>query len=123
MQNYYLAASCCNMITHDKDINTHALQVNQAMKFGVPVVATNIAVEGMHVRDGQDCMVADSPEQFASKVAQVYTDCSLWHNLAQAASKNVAKWFSVNSAKADMLESLRLFPFHHRNTSLSRVVC
>ena len=47
------------------------LQVNQAMKLGVPVVATPLAMEGMHAADGQDCLLASDPAQFAVQVAKV----------------------------------------------------
>ena len=33
-------------------------KVNMAMSYGLPVVATPIAVEGMHVEAGEDVMVA-----------------------------------------------------------------
>ena len=35
-------------------------KVNQAMKYGVPVVLTRVAAEGMHTHDGVDCLLADS---------------------------------------------------------------
>lgn len=50
-------------------------KVNQAMKLGVPVVATRLAMEGMHARDGVDCMVADSAEEFADKVGRAVCHC------------------------------------------------
>jgi hypothetical protein len=46
------------------------LQVNQAMKLGVPVVATKIATEGMHIVDGVNCLVANNPREFAEKVGR-----------------------------------------------------
>lgn len=38
------------------------------MAAGVPVVATPIAVEGMHATDGVDCLVAATAGDFARKV-------------------------------------------------------
>ena len=46
-------------------------KVNQAMKYGTPMVTTPLAVEGMYASDGVDCMVATSPQGFADKVLQV----------------------------------------------------
>lgn len=47
-------------------------QVNQAMKYGVPVVATPLAVEGMFAQDGEECLIAWSAEEFAEKVSCLY---------------------------------------------------
>ena len=41
-------------------------KVNQAMAHGLPVVATGCAVEGMHLREGSDVLVADAAEAFAA---------------------------------------------------------
>ncbi len=49
-------------------------KVNMAMSYGLPVVATSPAAEGMHVRDGVDLLVADSPDEFADAVVRGYTD-------------------------------------------------
>lgn len=38
------------------------------MKYGVPVVATPLAVEGMFAQDGEECLIAWSAEEFAEKV-------------------------------------------------------
>ena len=38
------------------------------MKLGVPVVATPLAMEGTHGRDGDNCLVASDPAEFAAKV-------------------------------------------------------
>lgn len=46
-------------------------QVNQAMALGVPVVATTIAVEGMHAVSGHDCMVAHTLEELVQHLHQV----------------------------------------------------
>lgn len=50
---------------------TAVRQVNQAMALGVPVVATTIAVEGMHAVSGHDCMVAHTLEELVQHLHQV----------------------------------------------------
>ena len=44
-------------------------KVNLSMAHGQPVVATPCAVEGMHLVDGDDVLVADDAEAFADAVA------------------------------------------------------
>ena len=72
-------------------------KVNQAMLHGVPVVATPIAVEGMHISSGE-AVVADGAVEFARKLAEIYVDEAKWRNVAEAARLSVAKHFSVDVA-------------------------
>ena len=69
-------------------------KVNLAMSYGVPVVATPAAVEGMHLAPGEDAMVAEDPEQFATAIERLYRDESLWQRLAAAGVENVRRHFS-----------------------------
>lgn len=45
-------------------------KVNQAMQLGVPIVATSIAVEGMHAEDGKHCLIGNTAEELAEKVCR-----------------------------------------------------
>lgn len=77
------------------------------MKYGVPVVATPLAVEGMFPKDGEDCLVAASAQEFASKVVQAYTDWGLWERLVRGGHRNVKLHFSLERAKAMTLQVRR----------------
>jgi GT2 family glycosyltransferase/glycosyltransferase involved in cell wall biosynthesis len=69
-------------------------KVNLAMSYGLPVVATSAAVEGMHLVPGEDAMVADDPAAFADAIVRVYGDEALWTRLSQAGVANVRRHFS-----------------------------
>jgi GT2 family glycosyltransferase/glycosyltransferase involved in cell wall biosynthesis len=73
-------------------------KINLSMAHGQPVVATACAVEGMHLRDGDDVLVADDPAGFAAQVVRLYEDASLWERLARGGLDNVARHFSLESA-------------------------
>jgi len=75
-------------------------KVNMAMSYGLPVVATSIAVEGMHVRPGIDVMVADKPADFAAAIERAYIDPLLWQVLSDNGLKNVQEHFSFDAARA-----------------------
>lgn len=79
-------------------------KINQAMAHGLPVVATSPAVEGMHLRDGVDVLVADSPEHFAQAVLRLDADATLWETIATHALDNVATHFSLDAARQTMRE-------------------
>ncbi len=74
-------------------------KVNMAMSYGLPVVATTAAVEGMHVRAGDDVLVADSPSDFAAAIVRGYSDAALWRTLSDNGLQNVARHFSFDAAR------------------------
>ncbi|WP_052481237.1 glycosyltransferase [Gilvimarinus agarilyticus] len=73
-------------------------KVNEAMNYGIPVVATNCAVEGMHTVPGDDVMVAEDPREFAEAIAKVYQDAKLWQRLSQGGIDNLDAHFSPQAA-------------------------
>ncbi len=75
-------------------------KVNQAMSFGLPVVATTPSIEGMHLTPGSDVLVGDDPEAFAEAVVLVYRDQALWETLSAAGRDNVSRHFSREVATA-----------------------
>lgn len=74
-------------------------KINLAMAHGQPVVATTVAVEGMHLIPGRDVMTADTPEAFAQAVVRAYTDPALWQTLSDGGLRNVEKHFSLDVAR------------------------
>jgi len=74
-------------------------KVNQAMAHGLPVVATSPAVEGMHLIDGQDALVADDAGGFADAVLRLHGDEALWNRIAANGRDNVARHFSMDAAR------------------------
>jgi glycosyltransferase involved in cell wall biosynthesis len=77
------------------------------MTLGVPVVATSIAVEGMHIQDGRECLIADTPQMFAEKIVEVYRDCELWSRLVHAANDNIKRHFNTDIARAQFEKAVR----------------
>jgi len=74
-------------------------KVNMAMSYGLPVVATPAAVEGMHVRAGEDVLVAEKPADFAASILRIYNDAALWKKLSDNGLANVRKHFSFDAAR------------------------
>ncbi|MBN8886381.1 MAG: glycosyltransferase [Rudaea sp.] len=75
-------------------------KVNMAMSYGLPVVATATAVEGMHVDAGREVLVADKPADFADAVVRLYGDEALWNTLSANGLENVRSHFSFEAARA-----------------------
>jgi GT2 family glycosyltransferase/glycosyltransferase involved in cell wall biosynthesis len=95
-------------------------KINQSMGFGVPVIATSIAVEGMCLRDRQDVLIADKPEEFASALIDLYQSEDLWRRLS---GNSLKKTKSLYSADAATRKLSRLFSESHiaESTPLSIV--
>lgn len=74
-------------------------KVNMAMSYGLPVVATPIAVEGMHVAAGSDVLVAGDAAAFAAAVVRLYRDEALWNTLSANGLANVERHFSFAAAR------------------------
>lgn len=79
-------------------------KVLEAMALGTPVVATLSAVAGMQTVAGQDLLVADTPEAFATAVLRVLDDHSLWNNL----SKCGLSYITAHHNWEDILKRLML---------------
>lgn len=92
-------------------------KVNQAMAHGLPVVATTPAVEGMHLRDGFDVLVADDAAAFTDAVLRLYDDEALWNRIADNGRDNVARHFSMDAARGRVRD---LFLSGPRGSAASR---
>jgi len=83
-------------------------KVNQSMSRGLPVVATRPSIEGMHLVEGEEVLVADEPQAFAEAVARAYTDPALWNRLSRAGVENVRRHFSRDVARRGLQELFQL---------------
>ena len=81
-------------------------KVNLSMSHGQPVVATPMAIEGLHARDGEDVLVAETAEEFAAAIIRLYRDEALWRRLAQGGRENVRQYFSVDRARENLANIL-----------------
>jgi GT2 family glycosyltransferase/glycosyltransferase involved in cell wall biosynthesis len=83
-------------------------KVNLAMSYGLPVVATTPSVEGMHLREDEDVLVADDAAGFADAIVRLYRDEGLWNRLAANGRENIERHFSRAVARAALERLLTL---------------
>ncbi|PYJ50821.1 MAG: glycosyl transferase, partial [Verrucomicrobia bacterium] len=74
-------------------------KINQSMAYGVPVVATSLAVEGMMLADHEDILVADEPEGFAHALLELYESEDLWNRLSENGIKTTRALYSTETAR------------------------
>lgn len=92
--------------------------------YGVPSVATSIAVEGMGMVNGKHILVADDAESFAEKVVQLYTDETLWNRLSRESLELVKELYSYDAGKNRLLSLLKsLSGPHQADLKTTRINC
>jgi sugar transferase (PEP-CTERM/EpsH1 system associated) len=69
------------------------LKIYEAMAMEKPVVSTTVGAEGLPVRDGEELLLADEPEQFADAVVRVITDDNLAREIGNRAAVVVRRDF------------------------------
>src|SRR5205814_7565452 len=74
-------------------------KINQSMAFGVPVVATSLAVEGMGLTDREDVLVADEPKEFGRALIELYESEELWTRLSENGIRKTRALYSPDAAR------------------------
>jgi O-antigen biosynthesis protein len=83
-------------------------KVSLSMQYGVPVVATPVSAEGMYLEDGENVLIATTPEQFADAVIRLHSDEALWNKLSKAGLENIEAHFSRACAMRALARVLEL---------------
>ncbi len=74
-------------------------KINMSMSYGQPVVATGVAVEGMHLSPDHDVLVGDDASTLAAQISRLYGDEALWRRMSDAGIDNVRRHFSFEAAR------------------------
>lgn len=69
-------------------------KILEAMATKTPIVGTNLAIEGINVKNGVEALVAESSQNLASETIKVLTNPKLGEKLAQAAYTLVARQYN-----------------------------
>src|SRR6185312_5215750 len=83
------------------------LKIFEAMAMGKAIVSTTLGAEGLPISDGRNISIADSPEQFSSKVCQLLRDPEARRRLGSAARQLVEQHYSWSSVAAEFNDVLR----------------
>lgn len=73
-------------------------KINSSMAYGVPVIASTVAAEGMDLVHEHDVLIADDAAGFASQIVRAYDDENLWYALSDAGLANIERCFSFELA-------------------------
>ncbi|GBD97955.1 MAG TPA: glycosyltransferase [Nitrospirae bacterium] len=75
-------------------------KILESMAMGVPVVTSSLGLLGLQAMDMQDILVADTPDEFCSKIYKIYNDASLSERIKKNARSCITKNYSWDKIMA-----------------------
>ena len=87
-------------------------KVLNALARGTPCVLSPVAAEGTGLRDGEDCLIAERPQDWAEAIARLNDDAALWQRIADNARTHAARTYSFERGRDLMraaFEAVELF--------------
>jgi glycosyltransferase involved in cell wall biosynthesis/GT2 family glycosyltransferase len=82
-------------------------KIGEALAHGLPVVTTAIGAAGLALRDGEEALIADTPEGLADATVRLYTDEALWRELSDSGYAHVERHFSPRVVRKIVNDSVR----------------
>ena len=70
------------------------LKILASMAAGLPVISTDIGIEGLELTDGKHVLVARTPEEFVSQTVRILKDHALYVSIQEQAFKVAKERFS-----------------------------
>jgi O-antigen biosynthesis protein len=100
-------------------------KIATSASYGVPCVATTIAIEGMGLIPGKEILVADTPGEIAERIIELYTSENLWNSISDNGVKFVEDHYSYRIGKekyASVLAALRNETCKNMDNSDTRII-
>jgi O-antigen biosynthesis protein len=82
-------------------------KVATSLSYGLPCVASSVAVEGSGLEQGKNILVADKPEEIASAITCLYRDEGLWNKLSDRGLDFMTQHFSFAAGQRNLENLLR----------------
>ncbi|MBP6044595.1 MAG: glycosyltransferase family 4 protein [Microgenomates group bacterium] len=70
------------------------LKLLAAMACGLPIISTKTGVSGLDVTDGENVLLANTPDEFASQIRKIIEDKDLYNSLRESAHTLILKKYS-----------------------------
>ena len=95
------------------------LKIYECMAAGVPVVSTTIGAEGLRYTNGEDILLADTPQRFADACIHLLSDELARISLAQQARDRAVKEFSWEAVSREFETILKQNPAFANDTRVN----
>jgi glycosyltransferase involved in cell wall biosynthesis len=83
------------------------LKILEAMAAGVPVISTRLGAEGLTIHDGQNIILAETPDDFRHALLDFFENTEQWQRLSSAASTLVRTRYDWSAIGATLLSTHR----------------
>lgn len=81
-------------------------KINQSLAHGLPVVATPVAVEGMHLVDGESVLLGADADALVDAILRLSCDDALWQRLSDGGLAVMERYFSFEAAEQALRAAL-----------------
>jgi glycosyltransferase involved in cell wall biosynthesis len=88
----------------------------EAFAAGIPVVSTRVGAEGLAVKDGEFCALADDPAEFAARALALLRDPEAAAAMAKRARTEVVANWDMAAITKKLVESYRALALEKRPT-------
>ena len=88
-------------------------KVIAAMAHGIPCVLSPAAAEGIGLRHGHDCLIAQQPADWTDAILRLTQDDALWHSLSENARRYIGESFSFTQGRALMRAAFEAVEMYH----------
>ncbi|MCD2425981.1 glycosyltransferase family 4 protein [Niabella pedocola] len=78
------------------------VKVVEAMSYGLPIVCNLRGLDGLPIKDGNGCLRADSPEEFAHGIQSLLTDDKYRSKISEKAKETFNTFFEINKCYKDL---------------------
>ena len=78
-------------------------KVYEAAAHGVPVIVTPLLARQLGWKDGEELLVAETPDQWVAAIERLYTDAALWQRLRERALEAVRRSVAPDAFSASVL--------------------
>jgi hypothetical protein len=83
-------------------------KIVQSLMAGTPTVSTTIGIEGLHLRDGQEVLVADDPRTFASGISRLLRDERLCELLSRQGREHMTARHGRDVVRQRLLDAITM---------------
>ena len=83
-------------------------KIGQSLEYGLPIVSTDIGVEGINLQDGKNVMIANDKITFAQKMITLYTNETLWNEIRTNSTSSLTPFTpqAIRKQLNDLLKSI-----------------
>jgi glycosyltransferase involved in cell wall biosynthesis len=82
-------------------------KISRSLSYGVPVIATSVALEGMELNAGEHVLIGDTPQQFADALVKAYRSRKLWTEMSTSGLERVLETYTVAALQKPVEDMMR----------------